>query len=241
MTPAELLLQEIWARGGELQVMLDGSLLCVRVPRGFQPRLVALQDEIVSLLQKPPEPQSQLDKKQLHKLIREVQDAGGSFRVGESRRGLTRIELPPELVHLHSRIVGNAGEICKLLFPVPKKRSSKPPKRHCLICAPGTGCRTTRFAHYDKFLVCQHCGHACYRHFQGLHFPQFPQDVRWNTPDGCNQFIQPDADNLDGVYCSCPGWPIAPKPVKAKKRKASAPVPVQMQFGLEAAGKENNP
>lgn len=231
MTPAEQLLQEIQALNGKLWPMADGSLICENVPRSFEPRLAELEDEVFLLLRflEGLSQPDQLDKRELRKLIKTIQDAGGEFHRGPSGRFFDYIKLPEQLFAYRQLVIDNAPAIFPLVFPPVKKSFSKPRKAQCLVCAPGTGCRTTLFAYRDKFLVCPRCNHACFHHYLGLHFPQFPEDKLWNTPDGCNRFEQPDPDNpCYKVPCPCPGWPLVAPPKPRKRGKKAAPAQIEL-------------
>jgi len=236
MNPAEQLVQEIQAVNGKLWLMADGSLICENVPRSFEPRLAELEDEVFALLRLLDALPDKLDKPKLRKLIKTIQDAGGEFHLSPSGRFFDFIKLPEQLFAYRQLVIDNAPAIFPLVFPPVKKSFSKPRKAECIVCAPGTGCRTTRFAYHNKFLACPRCNHACFHHYLGLHFPQFPEDKLWNTPDGCNRFEQPDPDNpCYKVPCPCPGWPLAPpQPRKRGKKKTAAEMQIELSMEAES-------
>jgi hypothetical protein len=220
MTPAEALLQEIRSINGKLSISSDGEILCEQVPRSYEPQLVALQEEIFSLLRlaEPPPP---LDKKQLRKLIKTVQDAGGEFHLSTSGRFFDYIKLPDSVLFLKPQIFANLEQLFQLKFPTPRKSSSKPRKVQCIVCKPGTGCRTSRLAYFDRFLPCPRCEHPCYLHFEGTH-QQLADGGRWDTPDGCNHWEQIDDETCEKVKCDCIGWPFPLAQPKAGRSKRSA-------------------
>jgi hypothetical protein len=229
MTPAELL-DEIDAAGGSLTVLPDRSFECQNIPPSLRAELVRLQSSVVAILLGECEPKTfvPMDTRKLKKFLGDAQTAGVIFRrtqhffEAEVPKGLQVSDFEPT-------IRANAEKIFELLFPTPTRSRPKRPK--CLICKTGQGCRTTGIGHELK---CPLCGHACRCHRIGMKtqlreygYPdEVLNDPQWGTPDYCSYSAYCDA-NGQHAPCPCPGWPVAPKPVKPLRKTKATPIPAR--------------
>ena len=204
MTEAGQLLREIESIGGCVTVLPTDQLLCEWIPREYESRLTALKNEIINLLQAH-QPATKLDKKQLKKLIKTIQDAGGEFHLSPSRLFFDFIKLPDELVHLEDTVLDNAMAIFEILRPKAPARSK--PKKVCSFCASGTGCRQ-KYKH--EFSYCGACGHDCGYHYESCVIPGMER------PGGCRKVLWDDEDQQ--FTCKCSGWPPAPPKPPRKTR-----------------------
>jgi hypothetical protein len=153
--------------------------------------------------------------RKLKKFLRDAQAAGVVFR----RSGVFfEVELPDGLrvEDYEPTIRANAEKIFAMLWPAPPSFRRRP---RCEICPPKTGCRTVG-ATVDNEQICPLCGCACRSHYKAQHFGDLLNlPTKYDFPGGCNKCNK------------CPGFPVAPRPVKAKKTKAKVtavqlPLPV---------------
>jgi len=158
-------------------------------------------------------------------LLDRIHAAGGDVRLLPDR-SLRCENVPADLVSEIQRHAANdvlqsvlSGE-CFRPKPVPepekpvrKPRPSSRPRRTCLICKGSTGCRRRGVRNYVN---CPTCGHWCASHY--------PREVGFGgvetSTGGCARWTtRPD---FAMTRCTCPGWPVAPKPekkIKSRRRK----------------------
>lgn len=209
MTPAARLFRQIQRMWGKLTVLPGGQLLCERIPRSFESELTAYKDEIIRLveLQKPPK---LLSCKELRKVIRRIESAGGKFTREPLPVGCSySILIPDSLPELESTVRDNASAIYEMLWPA--KTSSSRPKRHCVICQTGQGCRTRGMRTY---VLCPSCSHWCRSHFLPIHDGQGKELF----PAGCYAWSVSESGSPQNP-CSCSGWPAEARPAKTTRRR----------------------
>src|SRR5437016_5926419 len=122
MTPA-LLLDEIEGLGGQITVLPDHTLLCQNIPTHLHNELQRLQPIVTAFLLGECEqrPRVVLNTRELRKLTKKIETAGGWFRP----TGIFfSCQVPDELQHLTPQITDNADAIFHLLWP-PKKSSRR--------------------------------------------------------------------------------------------------------------------
>jgi len=151
--------------------------------------------------------------RKLKRFLHDARAAGVIFR----RSGnFFEVEVPDGLQaeDYEPMIRANAEKIFEVLWPTPPSFRRRP---KCQICAPKTGCRTIGHTIGNE-QFCPICNHACRSHFAPQHFGDLLNlPTKYDFAGGCNKCKK------------CPGFPVAPKPVKTKKAKVTAtqmPLPV---------------
>jgi hypothetical protein len=150
--------------------------------------------------------------RKLKRFLHDARAAGVIFRqVGN----FFEVEVPDGLraEDYEPMIRANAEKIFEVLWPpIPSFR--RRPK--CQICAPKTGCRTTGHTIGNE-QFCPICNHTCRAHFAPQHFGDLLNlPTKYDFAGYCN------VHDAKGKGCECPGFPVAPKPVKTKKAKVTA-------------------
>jgi hypothetical protein len=142
-----------------------------------------------------------METRALRKLVNTVEAAGGWFAKRDERPYLMDVDLPESLSQHESTIRENYDAILGMLFP--QARSSRKKRFTCAICKSGAGCR--RRQAIKDYQNCPTCTHWCISHF-------LPEA---HSSGGCLKWVGPD---FAMTRCKCPGWPVAPEPVKTRKK-----------------------
>ena len=160
------LLDEIEAAGGSLAVLPDRGLDCHNITPCLRDELVRLQFVIVAILlgECEPRPFQLIDKKKLKKLVKQVRDEGGLFRLTER---FFECELPDHLMEHKTTVLNHADTIFEIISP--KRPSSRSKRPRCAICPAGKGCRTVGRT-LDNQQPCPICNHACRSRFRASAF-----------------------------------------------------------------------